>query len=182
MSRRKLLSIQPRGRVISAKGYIGIYRGRTKAVKGRQGKDLCFLLLPPPIPHPNLKSHDLGGAKQGETSVLLFFPMARNSGKVKNLTKHSSSLPHCLPLGPKPFPRPQPCIKLCPRASRSLECALLLSGQAFGSNAKSSSLTCFICSKPAHHSDLPSNVIPWGAPSQAPWTWQLFHKSLPRGL
>lgn len=34
-------------------------------------------------------------------------------------------------------------------------------------------LSRFIYSKLTHHSDLSSNVIPWGALSRAPWIWQL---------
>lgn len=168
---RKRLSVQPKGRVISAKAE---YRKRTKTVNERQGGGLCSLLLPSPSfsllrPPQTVQVPWSGRGKAGGARVLLFFPVARNSGKVKrrNITKHTSYLPHCLPLGPKSFPSPQPCIKLCPPALRFLECALLLSGQAFCSNAESTSLT-FICSKPAHHSDLRSNVVPWGARSWAP--------------
>lgn len=145
-----------------------------QSVRGRmEASAPCFFLLPasPFSPHPpqTVQVPWSGRDKAGGASVLLFVPVARNSGKVKrrNITKHTSYLPHCLPLGPKSFPSPQPCIKLCPPALRFLECALLLSGQGFCFNAESTSLT-FICSKPAHHSDLRSDVIPWGARPWAP--------------
>lgn len=164
------MKVQPRKRVKSAKAE---FRDRRRTISEWQGEVLCFLL--PPSVHPK---SEVPWSERGKAGGTERFPVISYGKKFRQGQEQDSHKAHILltPLPASPsqvFPSRQPYVKLCPHSLRTLECALLLSGQAFHSGVESSSPTCFVCSTPAHHSDLRSNVIPWGAPSWAPWTWQL---------